>query len=39
MGQELVPEGERRIDTLLGADRVDALRRDLQVVVRATAGR
>ena len=40
IAQELVPEGERRIDTVLGADRAEALRRDLEVLQRAvTSGR
>ena len=39
IAQELVPEGEQQIDALLGADRADALRRDLQVVAQAVAGR
>jgi DNA-binding MarR family transcriptional regulator len=39
IAQELVPEGERRIDTVLGTDRANALRHDLQVLQRAMADR
>ena len=39
IAQALVPEGEQRIDTLLGLDRADALRRDLLVLQQAVSGR
>ena len=38
IAQELVPEVEQRIDAALGADRVRALRHDLQVLLEARLG-
>lgn len=39
IAQELVPEVERHIEATLGAGRADALRRDLQILCEAAAGR
>ncbi len=38
IAQELVPEVERHVDAALGADRVRALRHDLQVLLEARLG-